>query len=188
MKNFTAEEIFKIKSSLDRTIVIQPLCKSELNANDVLTDTHSVITDCKERLISDAVTTSARASSSVLDAKARELGLNKSTLIIEKRDYINVTSHLIATSFIGRTGLLQFDDTCHRVADTFLASNVIINKDDFTNTLFDNCELDYKAYIYTFRQGGKVKFMNNHTFVFKDNTTNIPSDKYKRIYERSEYM
>lgn len=145
-----------------------------------------------QMFMSDAVTLSARTASEVLRQKAMDTGSDVSLLYIEKTDYTKVTNALLNASLLGRTGLLQFDTGCHRVANVFAASNILIHEEDFNARTFNCCGLDVKAYILARPDGLDVlNFVVNEVnvdtspFVFKDNTTNIPRDSPKRPYLRS---
>ncbi len=135
--------------------------------------------------MSDAVTTSSLAANNFFNNKATELGLNKSTLVVGKLNYTDMTNQLINVSFHGESGFLQFNKQCQRISNTFMVANMIM---DLVETAsFDDRVLDYKAYIYTYDE--QVKYINDNTTLirFKDNTTNVPSDTYKRLYKRSEF-
>ena len=191
-KNYTTEQVYKIKRGLRNAIMINPVCQCTLNALDLIADSHlSSMEKCMQGYMADAVLLSSVVANHVLEMKAYESGLNKSDLVIEKVDYLRVTSQLANTSFMGHTGTLQFDKNCHRVANSFAGSNVIIAEDDIESHSFLSSELHLKAYIDTYGNGGRVVFMDGYSnstfsssFVFKDDTTDIPSDSNKRFYKR----
>ena len=197
-RNYTDEEVFKLKSSLHMTIVVYPLCSSgsySLDEDDFYTSHLGVAARCMQGYMADAVRLSALAANGALEKRASETGVNKSHLIIDKTDYATVTAQLINASFSGRTGLLEFDNRCHRVANSFIAANFIVSGDDLRTFSFGRCKLDFKSYIYTYNGGGMVHFVcenatlsNSGCFNFKDNTTNVPLDSPKRPYIRRELI
>ena len=191
-KNYTTEQVYKIKSGLRNVIVIHPLCQRTIDALDLIADSRlGSVAKCVQGYTADAVLLSSKAANRVLEIKAYESGLNKSDLVIEKADYLTVTSQLANTSFMGHTGTLQFDKNCHRVANSFAGTNLIIAEDDIESHSFLSSELHLKAYIHTYENGGRIVFMDGYSnstlsnlFVFKDDTTHIPSDSNRRFYNR----
>ena len=184
-------EINKIKIGLERNIVLQPQCPHGYNWSSASSQSHLTRLDvCLQGFMADAVAISSQAANDALEVKSSETGINKTLLTIGKEDYIRVTDQLKNTSCMGYTGLLQFDQRCHRIANSFVASNFYCG-DDYSDSNFSNCFLTHRANVFTNWKYGKVEFFDENgtfsiesTFVFKDNTSTVPEDAPKRRYVR----
>lgn len=136
--------------------------------------------------IIDALQLDALTADEFLKTKAARLGTNLSEVSIGSADKLNLIATMLNTTFVGETGTVMFNKACNRLTNIFKVINM-------APSARSGVIIDKKVggFIFQDPENSRILFYHNNKtlspvngLIFKDGTTNVPSDCHQKIFTR----